>query len=107
MGGGGDFFSVPHLRWLNGGLDDLQCAVDVGISVGVMCWGPAEVKDHQFVFGRRQLEEGLQAANTLFSRLQPLLCSQRAGCAEWIVLHGTHQYPVNTDNRLHNMSSVL
>lgn len=51
--------------------------------------GPVEVKDHQFVFLSRQLEEGPQAADGLVSSLQPVVGSQRADCTERIVLEGT------------------
>lgn len=75
---------------MDGGLvlDDLQRALDPGISVRVTPGWTVEVKDHQFAFLSCQLEEGLQAADGLFSCLQSVLFSQRASCTERIVLEG-------------------
>ncbi len=76
---------------MNGGLvlDDLQRALDPGISVRVTSGWTVEVKDHQFVVLSCQLQEGPQAADRLFFRLQSIVCSQRADCTKRIVLEET------------------
>lgn len=70
-------------------LDDLQRALDPGVSVRVTSGWTVEVKDHQLVFLSRQLQERAQAAHRLCSSLPPLVCSQRTDCSKRIVLEGT------------------
>ncbi|KAA8586582.1 hypothetical protein FQN60_000418 [Etheostoma spectabile] len=77
------------LRGLNGGLDNIQRALDPGVSKWVTTGWIVEVKDHQLISLSCQLEEGLQAADTLLSCLHSLLCSQKASCTKRIVLEGT------------------
>lgn len=81
-----------HLRGPNGGLvlHDLQRALDPAVPERVTSGRPVEVKDHPSVRPSCQLEEGLQAADRLLCRPQPVLRPQRAGRTERIELQGTN-----------------
>ena len=70
-------------------MDDLQRALDPGVSIRVTSGRTVEVKDHQLVSLSCQLEEGPQAAHGLRSRLPPLVCSQRTDRSKRVVLEGT------------------
>lgn len=80
--------SLSHLWGVNWGLilDDLQHALDPGISVWVSSGRPVEVKDHQFVCLSCQLEVGLQAADRLISCLVLVPWLHRAHCTKRIML---------------------
>lgn len=69
-------------------LDDLECALDPGVSERMISGWPIEVKDHEFASLSCQLEEGLQATDRLVSSSLSVVCVQRASRAKWVVLQG-------------------
>ena len=69
-------------------LYDLQCGVDVGLSVGVTTGGSVEVKEHQLAAPGRHIQEVTQRRNSLVPHPLTLLLGERRHRPEGIPLGG-------------------